>query len=332
VCRHCRRWNLAPIEARWEALEELDRATRDKARLLAQTENIALYEWGEIELVRVGRAAERAEEAWWRYGRELVGRRDRFKKVSFVGTIAVGAAVVGGWTTGAFGWLGAYLIWEHGGKYVPRKASDAMRWLRFGSTAWRGDARCPNCGTQLRRIAFADRDDWGLAVDEESETIGLVRACPRCGHSPRTRGVGRGSTMDGVLTGAGGRLIRLDGPAGERAARRVLAYHHFAGASERRVIRAAREIETAGSALDFARLAVGSGRPVNRLDRTASIAMEISANEAAEQRLLQAELAELEHIWREEERIAAIADGELTPVGVLESLRLRITGQNVTLP
>ena len=35
ICRTCRRWSLTPIEERWEALEELEKLTRDKARLLS---------------------------------------------------------------------------------------------------------------------------------------------------------------------------------------------------------------------------------------------------------------------------------------------------------
>ncbi len=307
ICRHCRRWNLAPIEARWEALEELDRVTHDSARLLAQTENIAMYDWGELELVRVGRA-QRAEEAWWRYGRELLGRREQFKKIGFIGTAAVGAAILGGWTTGAIGWFGAWMLWRHGGDAASEKATDLARWVRFGSTAWRGNAQCPECGFELQRIRFAERERLALTLDDTAESIGIARSCPRCGAAPG--------------------VIRLASAGGERAARRILAYHHFAGASERRVQAAARHIEQAGSPLAFAKLAVGPGRPLSGLDRTTAIAMEITANEAAEQRMLQAELAELEAIWREEEQVAAIADGELTPIGLLESLRRRITGQN----
>ena len=33
ICPTCKRWSLTPIEERWEALEELDKLTTDKARL-----------------------------------------------------------------------------------------------------------------------------------------------------------------------------------------------------------------------------------------------------------------------------------------------------------
>src|SRR5688572_7742627 len=56
ICTACKRWSLLPIESRWEALEELEKLVTDKARLLSQTETIALMPAGRMELVRVGRA------------------------------------------------------------------------------------------------------------------------------------------------------------------------------------------------------------------------------------------------------------------------------------
>ena len=56
ICRSCKRWSLAPIEERWEALEELEKAVKDRAKLLSQTDNVALLRAGELDVVRVGRA------------------------------------------------------------------------------------------------------------------------------------------------------------------------------------------------------------------------------------------------------------------------------------
>jgi len=38
VCSSCGRWTLAPFETRWEVLEDLERLTRDRARLLGETD------------------------------------------------------------------------------------------------------------------------------------------------------------------------------------------------------------------------------------------------------------------------------------------------------
>ena len=41
VCRSCERWNLSPLEERWEAIEECERLFRD-TKLRVSTENIGL--------------------------------------------------------------------------------------------------------------------------------------------------------------------------------------------------------------------------------------------------------------------------------------------------
>ena len=54
VCRKCERWNLTPLEERWEAIEECERAFRD-TRLRVSTDNIGLARLREgLELVRIG--------------------------------------------------------------------------------------------------------------------------------------------------------------------------------------------------------------------------------------------------------------------------------------
>jgi hypothetical protein len=107
----------------------------------------------------------------------------------------------------------------------------------------------------------------------------------------------------------------------------VLAYHHFAGASERRVVSAAKLIQEAGSPQDLTRIVVKDGRRIGDLQRTGTIALKIAANESAEQKLLELELAQLETHWREEEEMAAIVDGAPTPLALLENLRRKVTGR-----
>jgi hypothetical protein len=50
VCLTCQRWNLTPIDTRWEAIEEAERLFRER-HVRAQTDNIALLEaaWREAE-------------------------------------------------------------------------------------------------------------------------------------------------------------------------------------------------------------------------------------------------------------------------------------------
>lgn len=303
VCKACKRWSLAPIEERWEALEELERIVTDEARLLSETENVGLLRARKLEIVRVGKA-KLAEEAWWRYGKVLLERRRTYRKISTVGSVAVGAALVGGWATGGIGGLAAWLIWEH----APEKITDAARWLRFGSAAWRGRESCPRCGHVFTELSFKSRRNLILRPGREpDDSLDLVCRCPRC--------------RDSVNGG-----LRLGGRDAELTLRRVLAYHHHAGASERRVRSATRLIEEVGHPSQLPKILVRDGRPLGELKRTGAIALEIAANERAEQRILELEVAELEAQWRIEEELAAIVDGELTPLPLLESLRRRVVG------
>ncbi len=223
ICGRCKRWSLVPLLDRWEALEELERISTDRGRLLSRTDNIALLSVGPLEIVRVGRC-ERREEAWWRYGRELRARRRRFKRISLAGT-AVGAAAIGGWMTGGVGLLGAWVLWEH----APRWTTRSARWLSFGSAAWRGRRECGRCGYVLRSLSYRERGGLTVRAGERGEPLAVARPCPRCASSPH-----------------GDEGLRIEGPDAEHAMRRLLAYHHFGGASEKRIASAARLVEEAG--------------------------------------------------------------------------------------
>ncbi len=303
VCRSCKRWSLAPIEERWEALEELEKVVKDRAKLLSQTDNVALLSVGELDVVRVGRA-NLTEEAWWRYGRELTHRAARHQKLTFIGTAAAGAAIAGGWASGGLGWLGAWILWEN----APQQLTQAARWLRFGGSAWRGSRRCTSCGTIFRSVDYRDRAHLILSPGTSpGNALSVTQRCPACGDLDE-----------------GG--LHLRGKEGDHVSRRLLAYHHHTGASERRVRSATRLIEEAGSPEDLTRLVIKEGRRLGDLQRNGAIALEIAANDTLEQRLLELELAEVEAHWQEEEELASIIDGELTPLPLMESIRRRVAG------
>ena len=303
ICRSCKRWSLAPIEERWEALEELERVVKDRAKLLSQTDNVALLRAGELDVVRVGRA-DLTEESWWRYGRELTHRAAKHQKLTFIGTAAAGAAIAGGWASGGIGWLGAWFLWEN----APQQLTQAARWLRFGGSAWRGNRPCTRCGQIFRSVAYRDRTQLILSPGiGEGDALSVTQRCPVCGDLEE-----------------GG--LHLRGKEGEYVSRRLLAYHHHAGASEKRVRSATRLIEEAGSPEDLTRIVIKEGRRLGDLQRTGAIALEIAANDTLEQRLLELELAEIEAHWKEEEELASIIDGELTPLPLLEGIRRKVAG------
>ena len=67
VCPSCHQWNLAPIEERWEALEECEKAYRTATRCVS-TDNVALARLSDgTDLVRIGQPL-LPEFAAWRYG------------------------------------------------------------------------------------------------------------------------------------------------------------------------------------------------------------------------------------------------------------------------
>src|SRR5919199_457391 len=91
VCRRCARWNLTPLEERWEAIEQAERLVRS-TRLRASTDNVGLARVADgTELVRIGRPL-RPEFAAWRYGDQFGRRRRRALAAGGVGAVAVVAA------------------------------------------------------------------------------------------------------------------------------------------------------------------------------------------------------------------------------------------------
>jgi hypothetical protein len=298
VCGACARWTLAPIEERWEALEELDRLATDRARLLSSTENVALMRVEDLEIVRVGRA-ERAEEAWWRYGRELTGRRKRSNVLKGVEVAAMlGIAVASGGV--AVGMFGTGLL------------SGVARWHRFGRVAIRGRSECPVCGSVSRAVKFSDAFKLVLVPGGKGESPSLYHRCEPC----------RGRTGSGHL---------LSGTAAEHALRRILAHRHFNGASEERIRAATRAIDQSGSTEALARRVAGqriSLGTLERTQRTQAVALEIALNDETERRLLEMELWELERRWKEEEEIAAIVDRELSFLPGLDRLLGKLGGRS----
>jgi hypothetical protein len=206
--------------------------------------------------------------------------------------------------TGGLSFIAAWILWDK----LPGTIPDAARWFRFGGDVWRGRARCDRCGSLLTRVPYRRRGDLILLHTGEGEPTAISYRCPTC-RDHREGG------------------LHLDGRQAEHTLRRVLAYHHFEGASERTVTSATRLIQEAGSPTDLTRILLRDGKRLGDLGRTGGIALEIAANEASEQRLLELELAELEAHWETEEELAAIIDGELTPLPLLESLRRRVAGQ-----
>jgi hypothetical protein len=285
VCPSCDRWTLAPFEMRWEVLEDLERLTRDRARLLAETDEIALLQAEDLEIVRVGRAGLR-EESWWRYGREFSARRRSVKREVRKGRVreALVTLLVAG-----------FPLW---GVVDPKHWIGQARAKKFGRVAWQGEVKCGRCGTWLREVYFDQRNQLLL----RSAPYGVVAfwyGCPRCAAEADSG------------EGEHGHLIA--GVAAEHLLRRLLAHANFAGGTAAMVREAMDLVEQYPTTDDLLRQVCQRGYSLGALTVQRTFALEIAANAEVERRLLELELEELESRWREEEEIAAIADGILTP-------------------
>lgn len=301
VCGTCRSWTLAPIEQRWETVEELEgivtrkRVSRGRARtrLLSRTDNVALFQYERLEIVRIGKS-NRLEETAWRYGRDV--RQRLLRSLSASRAVALGAAIVGGVLTRTLPW-----------RYAFPDPTEVRRWLRFGDRAWAGRQLCRTCRYPIRSLSFFDSRILMLHAQEEPH-IGpaLSLQCPSCRDA-----------LDGGL--------HLRGLEAEQTLRRVLAHQHFAGATTPDIKAATNLIEREGQA-QLMGVILRLAAQLRDMPPVATIAMEVAANEAREMRLLRLEMGSLEQYWREAEELASIVDGELTWISGVERMRLRGVG------
>jgi hypothetical protein len=284
VCDRCHGWNLW-----WDdigsTLESLERIAHDRARVLFETEHVSLIEGQGRQLVRVGNAPRR-ETAWWRYGRKLRARRDRFASpVTRVATATYSAVSSVGMSVGLSSVTGDFR------RAVDRRV-EILRWRRFGGTAWDGRAPCPSCGSVLIRLFFMKCTDLVLFTDEDGRpAVGLP--CARC---------------DPWSTGE---THRFSAATVEPLLRRVLAWHNIDGAGVRDLDRSVTMIERMGSASDFVERLAEQRLPLYHMNRVQRLALEIAVNDAAERLRLESDVARLEADWRRADELATIIDEEL---------------------
>ncbi|PYP68438.1 MAG: hypothetical protein DMD26_01980 [Gemmatimonadetes bacterium] len=295
VCRKCERWNLSPLEERWEAIETCERSFHD-TRLRVSTDNIGLARVAEgLELVRVGPAL-RPEFAAWRYGDQF-GRRRRRKMVRVgLGVGIVGGAIAGGVALGVSAGVG----FGSGGWWIWRGIYASYRRIAYGSPQ-AVVARIPYAGGEGEEVIALKRHQL---EDVRLGTAGggrLLLSLPR----------GRDS-------------VHLTGEDAERAAGYVLPAINWAGAEKRDVDRAVQLIEDSRKGpSEFVRELAqrgGVGHRLHELPSASRLALEMASHEESERRAMEGELALLEAAWRHAEEIAKIADNLLVPPSVDEFL------------
>ena len=324
ICSRCGRWNLSPLEERWEAIDECERLFRG-TRLRYSTDNIGLAHVDlHLELVRIGRAL-LPEIASWRYGArieqfagETNGKQQRKVLVRRGAGLPIwiarrAAAALAGYAT-TVGLSDEAML-----KLRTFRRGDAVLARTFDDTGAPIVIRYAHLG--LAELIRPDRDaPWRLVVRHDG---GIARLAEGAGL--RTAGKMLASLNFGVASNAevSHAIAKLD-EAGDREGyfTRVasLAMRTHWG----RVPDAPDEglIEPAGSsfaeriALQLAnrsfwgRGGTGSDEttPLYRLPPVDRLALEMASNEDIERRALEGELASLAEAWKEAEEIAHISD------------------------
>lgn len=280
VCRRCERWNLTPLEERWEAVETCERLFRE-TRLRVSTENVGLAKHREgLELVRIG-APMRPEFAAWRYGDQF-GRRRKRALVYSVGGLAVlagvtfsGAAIVGG--TG----MGGYWIWQ---------MADGIAKSRTQAKLHTDDGRVLKLNAhdllQTRLRPGEDNNGFRLSVLKGKKQEWF-----------------EGAQAERFVSQIVPRMNRSGGK--KRSVEMAVDEIELAGHPERFL----------GDIIHGDRFTNKKGVPgyINKMPTHTKLALEMALHEEEERRALEGELWRLEKAWEEAEEIAAISDNLLLP-------------------
>jgi hypothetical protein len=322
VCRKCERWNLTPLEQRWEAVEDCERRFR-AVRKRYSTEHVGLARLDEgLELVRIGQPL-RPEFAAWRYGDRFGRRRERAVLLGAIGAAGTGLAMSGGLTAGIAGWIlgPAVVLWA------------PLLCLHLFLRQFRVMARIPVKDGPPLIVRRANLLQVRLLVgDRRGDDDGGWRL---------------------ELTpwgGPGCDVATLDGPIAEHALGLIMPRINARGAMTRQVQGAVERVEAHRSAehliqsmatrlSDLERFLRGHlKRTEDRrffapegglrwLSTEDRLAIEMAVHEENERAAMEGELELLEMAWQDAEEIAAIADNLLIPAEIEEHLK-RLRGRN----
>jgi hypothetical protein len=311
VCRHCERWNLSPLEERWEAIEEAERLYRDTRRRVA-TDNIGLAKLRDgTTIVRIGEPL-RPEFAAWRYGDQFGRRRIRQLAIVGAGLGALGAVIAGGAVVG----------------------------VGVGSFAWM-------IGNAGKGIVRGNPERVVARIKAPNGEVMVVRRRHLLETSIEP---GESSPLAVTLRYKNGQA-RFEGEQALHIASRIIPAANRFGGSKKTVAEAVSKIESAGSSERFLERLGSMSRVVTRvglnegvwtpgrpgvrlsrfttknakhnwntgifaLDSVQRLALEMALHEENERAALQGELSALEAAWRDAEEIAGISDSLLVPSDV----------------
>ncbi len=303
VCRKCERWNLTPMEERWEAIEACERWFRE-TRTRVSTDQVGLARLREgLELVRIG-APQRPEFAAWRYGDQF-GRR-RQKHMLMAGGVAgvVGVGVIAGLATGA---VSAIALGQTGNFYNLVVQNRTVARIRLP------DQRVIKIShQQLEGARFSappsPDEKWHMVVEHK-------------------KGVDEFTGQEAVQL-AGKLVTRANRGGGNRKQVRAAVDEIEAARHPEAFLDQFLATHAVEEALPRYPLIGITGKPLSRekqlrrkgqkvkgsfaaMDKPTRLALEMALHEEQERRAMEGELAILEEAWRQAEEIAAIADNLL---------------------
>jgi putative FmdB family regulatory protein len=328
VCRVCERWNLTPLEERWEAIEQAERRFRG-TRLRAATDQVGLARLADgTDLVRIGRPLF-PEFAAWRYGDQFGRRRRRQLAIGAGGAAAFVGLLVAGPMLGFFSFSAVMNL---------HQAVKAVGWARRARRSivvadprsapatdpGRGDDAAGHAVVGTGRIlaSLAQAERARLAPDADGFALVLPARERRwydvwtrhgvAGPPPEARLSGRAALVAASrllppVNGGGG------GPLEVRDAVQVLA---AAGGAEALFAQVAGDGRRYWDGRGWRQQSAAYGPTLGALPPHTRLALEMAAHEEQERRALDGELAALERAWRDADVIAAIADDLLVPESV----------------
>jgi hypothetical protein len=320
VCAACGRWNLSPLEERWEAIEAMEARFRD-TKLRVSTDNVGLARLREgVDLIRIGEP-QRPEMAAWRYGDQFGRRRNRQLLVTGA-VVGSAAAIVGGIaalgvSVGSF--AGVYAnggLWQaliHGrqSKSIGHVALPGGRLVEL-------QRRHARMSTLVRST---DGDSLVLRLESMEGTHLLrgedaLKAAQRIMPVVNRFGGSRSHVREAVhLLEEAGDPLRVWTTVQQRSG-------WSAGDDQWGVARQPTPRMFAPKRSDVQKLP-GALHSLYVRDR---LALEMALHEETERRAMEGELQLLEQAWREAEEIAKIADAMFTPAQIesrLEALRTK---------
>lgn len=287
VCRKCERWNLSPLEERWEAIEDAERLFRG-TRTRVSTENIGLARLeGGLELVRIGKPM-RPEFAAWRYGDQFGRRRRRALLIgggaaAVLGTFVVAGAATGMISTAFLSQSGTWVnLWVNARTLVRVRRADGTILklkqpdLSAGILARGADDEC--------QLSLGRKGEHFFTGAEAERVLGLVM--------PRLNAAGARATQ---VQDAVRKIEQSGGPTAYLS--RVGTWAPYEGVGWK-----------------------PEGPKLASLTKMTKLALEMALHEEQERRALDGELKGLELAWRSAEEVAVIADDLLLP----DSVRVRM--------